>query len=428
MARLFVRVGVPVWALLSVASIWAADTKKPDNTPPSRTGSAPRAETRPTFAASKVAGSGITPASAPNASPQQRQIDAKRHALEARINEDAASSPAARNAAAAQAAQEQAMRATEYQRRLLEQRRAQEQQYYSNRYSNDYYNNYSPYNQAPYGTTYPYAYSGYNSQYVYPYNSGYANPYYASYGNGYSYGSNPYMNFNYPPMVFAPAGQLYGLGPIQQLMGVDGWFNLRQANGNFNGNGNGSVNPGLGAGNAQANARANRNADVPDHKPVDRAPGGKALELAWKFISFGDAHFGNQKFNDALERYRRATREYPKLADGWFRQGFALAALGKYELAAKAMRRGLEEKPDWASTNFRLSELYRDDSATDKRERIDDMVKAAEAAPTNGDLAFVVGVHLYCDSQPEKAATFFRRAAQISGNDAEVKPFLATDP
>ena len=42
------------------------------------------------------------------------------------------------------------------------------------------------------------------------------------------------------------------------------------------------------------------------------------------------------------------------------------------------------------------------------------MVKAAEAQPTNGDLAFVVGVHLYCDGKPDQAAPFFRRAPRSS--------------
>ena len=97
--------------------------------------------------------------------------------------------------------------------------------------------------------------------------------------------------------------------------------------------------------------------------------------------------------------------------------------MGKYDQAAKAMRRGLEEKPDWADSNFRLDDVY-GDNAADKKAQVDGMVKAAEAEPTNGDLSLVVGIHLYCDGKIDQAASFFRRAAQIQGNDANIKGFL----
>ena len=100
-----------------------------------------------------------------------------------------------------------------------------------------------------------------------------------------------------------------------------------------------------------------------------------------------------------------------------------MAAIGSYTQAAKAIRRGLDEKPNWADGNFRLDDIY-GDNAADKKACIDRMVKASEAAPNNGDLALVVGVHLYCDGKPDQAAPFFRRSAQIQGSDATVKPFL----
>ncbi len=226
-----------------------------------------------------------------------------------------------------------------------------------------------------------------------------------------------YLGYGYPSAVFASPGQLYGVAPIQQLMGTAPWPGQPQANANAVANGNvANANPGF------AN---NNNAQPNDANPPLRKPavaGGKAMEIAWKFITYGDAHFGNQKFNDALDRYRHAANECPSLSDAWFRQGFALAALGRYEQAAKAMRRGLAEKPDWADNNFRLGEIYGD--AIDKKSTLNKIVRAAEEEPTNGDLAFVVGVHLYCDDKADEAAPFFRRAAQIRGSDAEVKSFL----
>ena len=300
---------------------------------------------------------------------------------------------------------------------------------------------YSPYGYAPYGYyppgTTPYV-MGYDpstgTAFLYPYGgSGYSS-YYPSYGYQYPYYRNPYLGYGYPAAVFMNPNQFFGIGPIQQLMGVDGWFQQPQANANGFANGNpnpfanangnaANANPGLANNNNNARAgAAGHDADPPAHKPA--APvAGKALEIAWKFITYGDAHFGNQKYNDALDRYRRAARECPALADAWLRQGFALAASGRYDQAAKAMRRGLEEKPDWVDNNFRLSDLYGNDS-DDKKATLDKMVKAAEAQPNNADLAYVLGVHLYCDGKPDQAAPFFRRAAQILGTDVDVKPFL----
>ena len=254
------------------------------------------------------------------------------------------------------------------------------------------------------------------------------------YTGGYSpYNQNPYLGYGYPGAVFAPADQIYGLGPVQQLMGVAAW-QQPQGNANFAANGNPNANAGN-AGNGNANAGnanpglANNNpalgaaaGDPAAHKPPAPA-GSKALEIAWKFITFGDAHFGNQEYKAALESYRSAARECPTLGEAWFREGFAQAALGHYDQAAKAMRHGLEVKPDWADGNFRLSEIYGDDP-TEKKATLSKMIEAAEAQPNDADLAYVLGVHLYCDGKPDQAAPFLRRAAQILATDADVKPFL----
>ena len=322
----------------------------------------------------------------------------------------------------------------------------------SSGYSSSYpYNGYG----NPYGYPYGYGYPSYGYSYgATPYVMGY-DPYtgeayyypaqgYSPYGYspyGYRHAYNPFLGWGYPPAVFADASQIYGLGPIQRLMGLNqlsgpAWnvgpmFNGNVnpnagVNGNNNENGNNAPrnrnrdndqgNNGAGGDNA-----ANNNAAAA-RKPA-AAPGAKSIELAWKFITFGDAQFSNLEYTKALSRYMSAAHECPKLGDAWMREGFAQAAMGKYDQAAKSMRRGLAEKPDWADANFRLNELY-GENADDKKANLDAMTKASEARPTNGELALVVGIHLYCDGKPDQAAPFFRRAAQILGDDALVKPFL----
>ncbi len=90
---------------------------------------------------------------------------------------------------------------------------------------NPYGYSYPPYGYLPPGTT-PYI-LGYNpatgAMFLVPYGGGYS-PYYPQSGYQYSNFDNSYLGYGYPSAVFANAGQLYGLGPIQQLMGVSQWF------------------------------------------------------------------------------------------------------------------------------------------------------------------------------------------------------------
>jgi len=445
MRRIFILVGTWASVVVVAGACLAAEPKKAGNQPAAPASPSPPPARQPAAPPSTpTKGSGgslryVAPPTSGGIDTNRRAADA-RHAAQAAAAQQAAAAAAAKNSAAAAAAATAAASARQNNRNHRLDGNYRNSPY---GYGNDNY--YSPYGYSPYGySNSPYGYVppgatpyvlGYNpstgASFLAPYSDGYSPYYPQQYGYQYPYYRNPYLGYGYPAAVFAPAGQLYGLGPIQQLMGVDRWSQQPQApanglaNGNPNlfANGNANANPGF-ANNKNAGPNAARHdADPPLRKPAAPA-GGKALEIAWKFITYGDAHFGNQKFNNALDRYRRAVRECPGLSDAWFRQGFALAALGRYEQAAKAMRRGLEEKPDWVDNNFRLAELYGDDPA-EKKSLLDKMVKTAEEEPTNADLAYVVGVHLYCDGRPDQAAPFFRRAAQIRGTDAEVKPFLA---
>ena len=89
------------------------------------------------------------------------------------------------------------------------------------------------------------------------------------YGYQYPYYRNPYLGYGYPGAVFAPAGQLFGLGPIQQLMGVGPGFQQPQANANGFANGNPNVFAN-GNGNA-ANVNANRGPCEQQQRRTDAA-------------------------------------------------------------------------------------------------------------------------------------------------------------
>jgi hypothetical protein len=85
------------------------------------------------------------------------------------------------------------------------------------------YGYYSPYRYVPPWAT-PYV-LGYNSwtgtPYLYPYTGGGYSSYYPEYGYQYAYPNyGTYLGYGYPGAVFAPADQLFGPGPVLQLMGV----------------------------------------------------------------------------------------------------------------------------------------------------------------------------------------------------------------
>jgi tetratricopeptide (TPR) repeat protein len=161
-----------------------------------------------------------------------------------------------------------------------------------------------------------------------------------------------------------------------------------------------------------------------DEKRQQRATNDRVVALGWKFIGYGDAHFENQRYAEAYQRYRKAVQVAPRLAAAHFRQGFACTATGRYELAAQAFRRGLEFEPDWPSSDFRVDEIYGPNRLA-KTSHLNALAQAASNDPHNGDLLFLVGVRLYFDDQQERAKKFFQRAADLGvGIQDQARLFL----
>jgi Tfp pilus assembly protein PilF len=221
---------------------------------------------------------------------------------------------------------------------------------------------------------------------------------------GYPYGY-PTSDGNYilPPVV-VPADGMYGPDAVKRFLGRDQAEAARPA--------------------ATSPVRPHR-ADAEDKPPNQRGTGGESVALARKFIGYGDANFAKQKFSDALQRYKTAEQTAPGVADGFFREGYALLAMGRYESAAKAWKRGLQLDPDWAASGFRIDQLY-GENQTAKRAHIDALAKAADAAPGNGEMLFLLGVLLHFDGQEQRAMPFFRSALRLAGTDAaHVQAFLS---
>ena len=154
----------------------------------------------------------------------------------------------------------------------------------------------------------------------------------------------------------------------------------------------------------------------PPAKPKAKVTNAEGKAKAGRFIGFGDANFTKQKYLAAMERYRTAAGVAPDLAEPFFRQGFALVALGQFDSAMKAFRRGLRIRPDWTDSEFRLDQIYGADRLA-KTTHLENLAKAVEANPFDSDLLIALGMQLYFDGQRDRASLFFARAAQLGGNE-----------
>jgi tetratricopeptide (TPR) repeat protein len=236
-------------------------------------------------------------------------------------------------------------------------------------------------------------------------------------GNSRFHNNNYYPNINYtyyndpgyiysyaypPAYYYASADNLYGPAAIQRFMGAD--------------------NPAPPAPDAKV-----PEAPMPKNA-VERGSNAQANALAGRFIGFGDAQFARQNFVEANSRYRTAARTAPQLADAWFRQGFALSAMGRYKQAVDVVQRGLRIDPDWANSDFTLQKLFGADALA-KEVVLDTLVEAAKEKPHDADLLFMLGVYLHFDGQTQQAEPYFTRAMKLAGDDGEhIRAFLAKKP
>ncbi len=233
--------------------------------------------------------------------------------------------------------------------------------------------------------------------YAYPY--GY-DPYYA-YPPGYLY-PPPHFNYWSGAPLHLPAETLYGPEVMKRMMGVAP-----------------QIRP-----NTNVIVVPENKADADEEPAVPRASNARSVALGRRFIEFGDAQFLDQKFTTAYLRYKEAVKAAPLLADAWFRQGFALVASGRYEWAARAIKRGLELDPGWPRSNFRVDILYGANRMA-KQAHIDALAQAGLDEPDNADLLFLLGVMLHCDGEAPRATPFFQRALELAGGDvAHLKAFL----
>jgi len=223
---------------------------------------------------------------------------------------------------------------------------------------------------------------------------------------GYVRPSNYYI---LPPTHF-PAELNYGPQAMKRFMGLSPNYPL-VGNNNFAPNN-------FGANNFAPNIAPNNNLPRVVEKPAGpRIANAETRERALKFQALGDNLFAKQKAHEALQQYKKATQTAPDLTSGYIRQGFALLATNRYELAATAFERGLSFDPGYVNSGFQLNEIYQENQIA-KNGHLDGLARTALTGEANAELLFLVGAFLHFDGEPERAARFFTKAAELERGDA----------
>jgi len=249
-------------------------------------------------------------------------------------------------------------------------------------------------------------YRGYYSPWTSYYRGGYRPYYYDTYYYNYTSPYGIYYNPRsahveyYLPPLHQPAELMYGPQAINQFLGVDRRFGL------------GALAP-----------REDEKRKVPAIKPIVRESPDAARERSGRYIEFGDARFRSLEHHAALQRYKTAVTAAPDLAGPYFRKGIAAMVLGHKNLAMDAFKRGLAIDPAWPRGDFRLESLY-DGARVAKTVHVESLARAALENPRDADAIYLLGVFLYLDDQRERSQKFFRRAAELSADDAHIRPFL----
>lgn len=278
-----------------------------------------------------------------------------------------------------------------------------------------YYNNWSGYSGISLSIGRPYVYPAY--YYNGPYYGGYVAPYsYSSYyGTGldyyglseYSNGTyyrprSNYIEYNLPP-VYYPAEVAYGPQAVKQFLGVDRNFGL---------------------GPLLNNAPAVNQPIVIERQPVVREAAKPVVqEINWearkkadRFIELGDQNFKQQKFHDALLRYRMAIDAAPDYAVAYLRHGFSLIANRRYEEAAAAFSKAFARDPQIVASGFRIDQLYADNRMA-REAHEEALAQAVLDNAGDGNLHFVMGMWLVFHGQADRSRKFFEKAREL-GVDA----------
>lgn len=159
-------------------------------------------------------------------------------------------------------------------------------------------------------------------------------------------------------------------------------------------------------------------------KPKIRATNVEYRRKGEQYLAQADSLFREQKYQQAIERYKLASETAPDLAEAFWHKGHAYVATNRYELAAASFKRALAINPRVDRNGFSLAKLYGTTTIA-KTGHLETLAAYALEHSDSADAFFLLGVFLKYDGEPDRAAPFFARAAELSrGESAHLAGFL----
>ena len=105
-----------------------------------------------------------------------------------------------------------------------------------------------------------------------------------------------------------------------------------------------------------------------------------------------------------------------------FAYGHTLFALGKYQRAAEAVRKGLELDPTWPGVRMDRRNFYRDPSQFEAQ--LKKLEQYVAQHPEDGDARFLLAYNLYFSGQKGRAREEFGTLIKTNPLDAHSELFL----
>ena len=163
--------------------------------------------------------------------------------------------------------------------------------------------------------------------------------------------------------------------------------------------------------------------DVSEIRPVS-ASSRAGQQRSRQFQAEGDRFVREGNFVKGYLKYLEAEREAQDRGDIYFRQAFALVAMGRYPHAVLKLKRGLQVDPSWPQSPTRLDEVYGPENAAQKTEFLQRVADWTDQNVRDSNRLFLMGVLLHCNADP-RSQEFLTAARKWSGRDvAHLQPFV----
>lgn len=141
---------------------------------------------------------------------------------------------------------------------------------------------------------------------------------------------------------------------------------------------------------------------------------------AGPLIDRGDDLFGRGRFPQAAVAYRAAARKAPKDPLAAYALGHGLFAVGDYEGAAQALRRGVQLYPALLAVPMHRRDFYGDRRVFDAQLAL--LQRYVQEHPDHQDARFLLGYNLFFSQQRARAREHF---AALGKEDRAARLFLA---